>query len=51
MQNKKHTSVVTTVTPDSPGIPRATVLTAYFVIFPVIGLCCHRHQQNEILQI
>jgi hypothetical protein len=24
--------------------------TAYFVIFPVIGLCCHRHQQNEICE-
>jgi hypothetical protein len=24
-------------------------VTAYNVISPVIGLCCHRHQQNEIL--
>ncbi|MGC2028212.1 MAG: hypothetical protein WA677_26055 [Bradyrhizobium sp.] len=29
---KKHTSVVTTVTPETPGIPRAMVLTAYFVL-------------------
>jgi hypothetical protein len=26
---KKHTSVVTTVTPDSPGIPRAMVYGLY----------------------
>src|SRR3981189_3524618 len=30
----KHTSVVTTVTPDSPGIPYAMVLTAYLVLSP-----------------
>jgi hypothetical protein len=42
---KKHTSIVTTVTPGSPGIPRAMVLTVSFVLFPVTGLCCHRHQQ------
>jgi hypothetical protein len=47
-KNKKHTSIVTTVTPDSSGIPRAMVLTVSFVISPVIGLCCHRHQRNEI---
>src|SRR3954449_6702789 len=34
--------VVTTGSPEQPGIPRAMVLTAYFVISPVIGLCCHR---------
>ena len=39
---KKHTSIVTTVTPDTPGIPRAMVLTVSFVLSPVIGLCCHR---------
>jgi hypothetical protein len=39
---KKHTSIVTTVTPESPGIPRAMVLTAYIVLSPVIGLSCHR---------
>ena len=36
----------TTVTPETPGIPRAMVLTAYFVLSPVIGLFCHRHQQR-----
>jgi hypothetical protein len=40
---KKHTSIVTTVTPETPGIPRAMVLTVSFVISPVIGLVCHRH--------
>src|SRR3989440_8888064 len=39
---KKHTSIVTTVTPGSPGIPRAMVLTVSFVLFPVTGLVCHR---------
>ena len=34
---KKHTSKVTTVTPGSPGIPRAMVLTVSFGISPVIG--------------
>src|ERR1700687_6220023 len=42
---KKHTSVVTTVTPDSPGIPYAMVLTVSFVLSPVIGLSCHRDGQ------
>jgi hypothetical protein len=32
---KKHASVVTTVTPESPGIPRATVLTVSFELSPV----------------
>jgi hypothetical protein len=35
---KKHTSVVTTVTSVSPDIPRAMVLTGYFVLSPVIRL-------------
>src|SRR5882724_11027506 len=32
---KKHTSIVTTVTPETPGIPRAMVLTAYTALSPV----------------
>jgi hypothetical protein len=28
---------------ETPGIPRAMVLTAYSVLSPVTGLCCHRH--------
>jgi hypothetical protein len=39
---KKHTSIVTTVTPETPGIPRAMVLTVSFVLSPVTGLSCHR---------
>jgi hypothetical protein len=42
---KKAHEQVTTVTPESPGIPRAMVLTAYFVLSPVIGLYCHRHRR------
>jgi hypothetical protein len=45
-KNRKHTSVVTTVTPETPGIPRAMVLTVSSVISPVIGLCCHRRLRN-----
>jgi len=39
---KKHTSVVTTVTPGSPGIPYAMVLTVSFALSSVTGLVCHR---------
>jgi hypothetical protein len=39
---KKHTSIVTTVTPETPGIPRAMVLTVSFELSPVTGLDCHR---------
>src|SRR4051812_1846594 len=48
---KKHTSIVTTVTPGTPGIPRAMVLTVSFVISPVIGLSCHRRQQVTTCQL
>jgi hypothetical protein len=44
VQNKKAHEQVTTVTPESPGIPRAMVLTVSFVLSPVIGLSCHRHR-------
>ena len=46
---KKHTSIVTTVAPRSPGIPRAMVLTASFALFPAIGLSCHRRLQDHRL--
>ena len=48
---KKHTSIVTTVTPKTPGIPYAMVLTVSFVISPVIGLSCHRRQQFTTCQL
>jgi hypothetical protein len=38
---KKHTSIVTTVTPVSPGIPRAMVLTVSFALSLVSRACCH----------
>jgi hypothetical protein len=48
---KKHTSIVTTVTPRIPGIPRAMVLTVSFVLSPVTGLCCHCRQRNYFHQL
>jgi hypothetical protein len=42
----KHTSIVTTVTPETPGIPRAMVLTVSSALSPVIGLVCHRHRRD-----
>src|SRR5438270_8149879 len=41
-KNEIAHEVVTTGSPEQPGIPRAMVLTAYFVLFPVTGLVCHR---------
>jgi hypothetical protein len=34
---KKHTSVVTAVTPDHPGIPRGNGFTVSFVVSPETG--------------
>ena len=48
---KKHTSIVTTVTPETPGIPRAMVLTVSFALSPVTGLCCHCRQQVTTCQL
>jgi hypothetical protein len=42
---KKHTSVVTTGSPNWSGLPCAMVLTAYSVLSPVTGLFCHRRLQ------
>jgi hypothetical protein len=41
VQKKMHTSIQ--VQRRASGIPRAMVLTVSFELFPVIGLCCHRH--------
>ena len=46
---KKHTSIVTTVTPVSPGIPYAMVLTASFVLSLVSRACCHHRLQDHRL--
>src|SRR5205814_8299346 len=51
VQNKKAHEVVTTGSPEQPGIPRAMVLTVSFVLSPVIGLCCHRRQRNYFRQL
>ena len=48
---KKHTSVVTTVTPESPGIPYAMVLTVSFALSPVTGLVCHRRLQRCLREL
>src|SRR6202140_1125945 len=37
---------VSQVTPESPGIPRAMVLTASFALSPVTGLSCHRRPRK-----
>ena len=50
VQRKAH-ELETTVTPESPGIPRAMVLTVSFVLFPVTGLCCHRHLANYFREL
>ncbi len=36
---------------DQSGIPRAMVLTAYFVLSPVTGLYCHRRSQTVICDL
>ena len=51
VQNKKAHEVVTTGSPEQPGIPRAMVLTVSFVISPVIGLFCHRRWQVTTSQL
>jgi hypothetical protein len=38
MQNEKAYELVTTGSPETPDIPRAMVLTVYFVLSPVIRL-------------
>jgi len=45
-ENKKHTSIVTTVTPETPGIPYAMVLTVSFALSLVSRACCQHHRQN-----
>ena len=50
-KNKKAHEVVTTGSPEQPGIPRAMVLTVSFVISPVIGLSCHRRRQVTTCQL
>jgi hypothetical protein len=39
---KKHTSIVTTVTPEITRHSPRNGFTAYFALSPAIGLVCHR---------
>jgi hypothetical protein len=48
---KKHTSIVTTVTPETPGTPRAMVLTVSFALSSVTGLSCHRRLRNRFRKL
>jgi hypothetical protein len=45
-QKKSLACIVTTVTTESPGIPRAMVLTVSFVLSAVNALGCHRRPAN-----
>ena len=42
----KKQAAVTTGSAGSTGIPRATVLTVSFVLFPVTMPGCHRHPRD-----
>jgi hypothetical protein len=42
----KSTGVEPQVHRNHPAFPHAMVLTAYFVLSPVIGLSCHRHRRK-----
>jgi hypothetical protein len=42
VRNKKAHEQVHRRSPETPGIPRAMVLTVSFALSPVIGLSCHR---------
>src|SRR6202011_4025956 len=48
---KNHTSIVTTGSPETPGLPCAMVLTVSFVLSPVTGLFCHRRLQNTFREL
>jgi hypothetical protein len=43
---KKHTSIVTTGSPNAPAFPARLVLTVSFVLAPETGLCCLRHPRE-----
>jgi len=50
-KNKKAHEVVTTGSPEQPGIPRAMVLTVSFALSPVTGLYCHCRRQVTTCQL
>src|SRR6202042_408401 len=41
--------LVTTGSPETPGLPCTMVLTVSFVLSPVTGLFCHRRPQDHCL--
>jgi hypothetical protein len=45
-KSRKHASKSPRSHRDHPAFPHAMVLTVSFVLSPVIGLVCHRHQRN-----
>src|SRR6266481_9122269 len=47
MQNEKAYELVTTGSPEKPGLPCAMVLTGSFALSSVTGLVCH-HRQRKI---
>jgi hypothetical protein len=47
VNKKRHTSSVTTGTPQSTGIPCAMVLTVSSALSPVTGLFCHRRSRRN----
>ena len=49
-ESKKHTSVVTTGTPQSADIPCALVLTAYNALSPATNSSCHRRRRIKVCQ-
>jgi len=50
VQVKKHTSIVTTGSPVTPGLPCALVLTAYSVLSPATNSSCHRRRRIKVLK-
>jgi hypothetical protein len=50
-KSRKHASKSPQVAPESPGIPRAMVLTVSSALSLVTGLVCHHHRQNCFRQL
>ena len=46
VQGKKHTSIVTTGSPNWSGLPCANGFDGLYVLSPVNGLFCHRRRRN-----
>jgi hypothetical protein len=48
---KKHDELVTTGSPETPGLSLRNGFNGYFVLSPVTGLFCHRHRRNSFRQL